>query len=173
MGKSCIVFPITYKHTYTHSPIMNHVAHNAPVFTPGSYNFLRHMLWKWLQHNAASSAASIIMRAAQFLPLPWLSKRLRRRQKCWHTTASSSRAGRHLLMGMVTETLWCCWLLACCARLDSHFLTNLTCVAFCYLARTPCSGRVDYSSNVKEGYCFSFLPLGIREAQWFSSKCFF
>lgn len=69
--------------------------------------------------------------------------------------AHNGWVGRHLLIVTVIETLQCCWLLACCALLGSHFLTNLTCVAFSYQARMPGSGRVDYSQNVKEGYCLS------------------
>lgn len=88
------------------------------------------------------------------------------------------QAGSCHLMGMVIETVWWCWLLACCALLDSHFLTNLTCVAFCYLARTPCSGRVDYSLNVKEGYCLLSFLKGSRKLSdndsfsppWFLAK---
>lgn len=74
-------------------------------------------------------------------------------------------------MGMAIETLSCCWPLACCALLDSHFLTNLTCVAFCYLART--SGRVDYSPNVKEGYCLSAPSLRDPESSLALPPCFF
>lgn len=106
------------------------------------------------------SINTIIMRGSQLLILLLLSKNLRRQQKCWHIVPQPG--GRCLFMGKLIESLWWCWLLACCALLDSHFLTNLTRVAFCYLARTPRSGRVDYSSNVKKGYC----PPSLLKRSW-------
>lgn len=107
-----------------------------------------------------TSTPSITMRAVQFVSLPRSPRAFEGDRSVG--TRLSSQAGRHLLMGMAIETLWWCWLSACCALLDSHFLTNLTCVAFCYLARTSCSGRVDYSPNVKEGYS---LPSFLKESR--------
>lgn len=59
--------------------------------------------------------------------------------KCWHMQ-ELGRAGRHVLTRMVIETWWCSWLFACCGLLGSRWLINLTCMAFCYRARTPGPG---------------------------------
>lgn len=117
--------------------------------------FLQHMLRKWFKHDAETCA---LQKSCWVLSPSSLWKSSQ--QKATEVLAQYSvRAGRHLMMGMVIESSWCGWLLACCALLDSHFLTNLTCVAFCYPARMQGWGMVDYSLNVKCGYCLSLLFL--------------
>lgn len=73
----------------------------------------------------------------------------------------------------LTETLWWRWLSACWARLDSHFLTNLTCVAFCYLAGKPCSGRILFT-ECQGGILSPLLLYRIQKSrwQWFSGSLF-
>lgn len=73
-------------------------------------------------------------------PLPSLHSCFQTRHKCWHVQ-EVGWAGRHVLMRTVIETWWCSWLFACCALLGSHWLINLTCMAFCYRARTPGPGK--------------------------------
>lgn len=143
------------------------MVHNAAVFTPSSCS-LRHMLGKWLEHYAETVTLSITMSTAQPPPPP-RSIPFPRTPRAFEGDRSvgtrlSIRAGRRLLMEKAIETSLCCWLVASRALLDSHFLTNLTCVAFCYLTRMlPVQGRVDYSPNVKEEYCLPSVLKGSRK----------
>lgn len=152
-------------HTSTHR-VQDLVVHSALFFTSGSCDFSFQayavkMTWTlcWdfnsVHHNELHSFSSFCCSPRAFEGNRNVGTRL------------SGLAGRHLLMGMAIESVRWCRLLACCALLDSHFLTNLTCLAFCYLTRTSClEGRL--FTECQGGILSPILQKGIKKAQcWF------